>query len=137
MEGSLKIGSWWDSVSEKLKSPEEILRIKAYLIVRRNATRDYIDFVALWDHLGVSRAQKALQELDALYPQEGDVTVTQQLAMQLSEPKPWDLLETDLGQYKSLKAPYTDWNEVKRRAALAGQKLIMLELNIKVDGRVK
>lgn len=113
----------------KVPTPEEILRIKAYLIVRRNATRDYIDFVALWDHLGTSRAQKALQTLDTLYPQEGDVTVTQQLALQLSEPKPWDLLETDLGQYKSLKAPYTDWNEVKCRAALAGKKLMMSELN--------
>lgn len=112
----------------KVPTPEEVLRIKAYLIVKRNATRDYIDFVALWDHLGTTNALKALHSLDALYPQEGDMTVSQQLALQLSEPKPWDLSETDLSHYKALAAPYTDWNEVKRRAALAGQKLIMAEL---------
>lgn len=113
----------------KVPTPEEILRIKAYLIVRRNATRDYIDFVALWDHLGTTRAQQALRALDALYPQEGDTTVSQQLALQLSEPKPWDLTETDLSQYKALKAPYADWVEVRRRAFTAGQKIALAELN--------
>lgn len=112
----------------KIPTPEEILRIKAYLIVRRNATRDYIDFVALWDHLGVPRAQKALQTLDVFYPQEGDVTICQQLAMQLSEPNPWDLSQTDLSQYKALQAPYTDWNEIKHRAFAAGQKIMVMEL---------
>jgi len=32
----------------------EILRIKGVLILKRNATRDYFDFVALADHLGDS-----------------------------------------------------------------------------------
>lgn len=109
----------------KVPTPEEVLRIKAYLIVRRNATRDYIDFVALWDHLGTTRAQNALRMLDALYPQQGDTTVSQQLAIQLSEPKPWDLSQTELSQYKALQAPYTDWNEVKRRAFAAGQKIMI------------
>ena len=112
----------------KVPTPEEVLRIKAYLIVRRNATRDYIDFVALWDHLGSTQALKALQTLDALYPQDGDTTVSQQLALQLSEPKPWDLSATDLSQYKALQAPYTDWSEVKHRAFAAGQKIMMTTL---------
>lgn len=118
----------------KVPTPEEILRIKAYLIVRRNATRDYIDFVALFDHLGTTAALKALQTLDALYPQEGDTTVSQQLALQLSEPKPWDLSQTDLSHYKALKAPYTDWNEVKRRAFAAGQKIVVAELALHAKG---
>ncbi|MBI2346902.1 MAG: hypothetical protein HYV03_08545 [Deltaproteobacteria bacterium] len=105
-------------------TPEEILRIKAYLIVQRNATRDYIDFIALFDHLGVQRALQALQPLDQLYPQKEGTAVSQQLAMQLADPKPWDFAETDLRAYKALKAPYTDWAEVKRRAAAAGQKII-------------
>lgn len=105
-------------------TPEEILRIKAYLIVRRNATRDYIDFVALFDRLGVRRALRALQPMDQLYPQTEGTAVSQQLAMQLTEPKPWDLAQTDLRRYKALKPPYTDWAEVQRRAAAAGQKLI-------------
>lgn len=110
----------------RVPTPAEILRIKAYLIVRRNATRDYIDFVALFDHLGVSRTIEALYSLDALYPQDSGATVTQQLAIQLAEPKPWDLAATDLSAYKSLQMPYTDWLEVKRRAFSAGQKLIVV-----------
>lgn len=107
---------------------EEILRIKAYLIVRRNTTRDFIDFVALFDHLGVKKSLGALDSLDFLYPQEGENSILQQLALQLSEPKPWDLSKTDLGHYKSLQPPYTDWKEVTKRAYAAGQKIILQKL---------
>lgn len=109
----------------RIPTPEEILRIKAYLIVRRNTTRDYIDFVALFDHLGVNHSLKALASLDHLYPQDSGNSISQQLALQLSDPKPWDLSETDLAHYKGLKAPYTNWKEVKRRAHTAGQKIIL------------
>lgn len=110
------------------RTSQEKLRVKAYLIVRRNTTRDYIDFVALFDHLGVSRAVEALRSLDRLYPQESGTTVSQQLALQLAEPKPWDLSQTDLHKYKSLQPPYTDWNEVQRRALTAGKKLMADQL---------
>ncbi|MBI5298732.1 MAG: hypothetical protein HY877_00315 [Deltaproteobacteria bacterium] len=102
----------------------ETLRIKAYLIVKRNTTRDFIDFVALFDHLGAEKALKALASLDDLYPQENEESVSKQLALQLAQPKPWDLTQTDLSQYKSLKEPYTDWNEVKRRAGAAGLRIL-------------
>lgn len=102
----------------------EILRIKAYLIVKRNATRDFIDFVALFDHLGAEKSLQALALLDDLYPQESEELISKQLAIQLAEPKPWDLTQTDLCRYKSLKEPYTDWNEVKRRARAAGLRIL-------------
>lgn len=102
----------------------EILRIKAYLIVKRNATRDFIDFIALFNYLGIEKSLKALTPLDDLYPQEEGESILRQLAIQLSEPKPWDLTQTDLNVYKSLKEPYTNWNEVKRRAAAAGLRLL-------------
>ncbi len=38
----------------------EILRIKGVLILRRNATRDYLDFVALATHLGTTSTGEAL-----------------------------------------------------------------------------
>ena len=108
----------------KIPTSEEILRIKGALIVKRNATRDFIDFTALFDHLGVNRSLEALDSLDILYPQEGEALVSQQLALQLAEPKPWDLSQTDLSNYRSLQAPYTDWKEIKRRLYAAAQKLI-------------
>ncbi|MDO8494387.1 MAG: hypothetical protein Q7S68_03525 [Deltaproteobacteria bacterium] len=103
---------------------DEILRIKGALIVKRNATRDYIDFIALFDHLGTIKSLQALSELDQLYPQEERVSVTQQLTLQLVEPKPYDLSQTNLIHYKNLKEPYTDWNEVTRRLAVTGQKIM-------------
>lgn len=112
----------------RIPTVEEMLRIKGYLIVRRNATRDFIDFVALFDYLGVKRAQEALSSLDRLYPQESGNSIAQQLAIQLSEPAPWDLSQTDLSRYKGLKEPYADWEEVKRRALMAGQKVILNRL---------
>lgn len=104
---------------------EEMLRVKAYLIVRRNATRDFIDFVALFDHLNEKRSVKALQTLDTLYPQKEGASVSQQLAIQLAEPKPWDLSQTNLDRYRALKSPYTDWKEIQRRACEAAQKMMM------------
>lgn len=112
----------------RIPTPAEILRIKGYLIVRRNATRDFIDFVALFDHLGVKESLQALDRLDALYPQDEAGSISQQLALQLCDPKPWDLSESDLSSYKALKKPYTDWQEVKRRAHAAGQKIILQKL---------
>ena len=87
-------------------------------------TRDFIDCVALFDHLGVNKSLVALEPLDNLYPQDNGDSLTRQLALQLAQPKPWDLSETDLCHYKALKSPYTNWLEVKRGASAAGQKII-------------
>ena len=38
----------------------EILRIKGVLILRRNATRDYLDFVALADRMGDAAVARTL-----------------------------------------------------------------------------
>lgn len=108
----------------KIPTQEEILRIKAYLIVKRNTTRDFIDFIALFDHLGTSQALRALSSLDKCYPQEPGASITQQLMVQLAEPKPWDLSQTDLKNYKNLKDAYADWAEIEKRALAASQKMM-------------
>jgi len=48
---------------------KEILRIKSVLFLKRNATRDYLDFVALADYIGPEKIFLALQSFDHLYPQ--------------------------------------------------------------------
>jgi hypothetical protein len=53
----------------------EMLRIKAWLAVRRNATRDYLDVAALSDQLGDEAAVQALSTMDALYPQASGESV--------------------------------------------------------------
>ena len=92
---------------------EEILRIKSALILKRNATRDYLDFVALADQLGDEKTAKALSDLDRLYPQPNDESALQQLQIQLANPLPYDLEEMRLTEYKNLAPKWQDWNVVK------------------------
>lgn len=80
----------------------EILRIKGVLILKRDATRDYLDFVALADHMGDDRVADALQSFDRLYEQSSGESPLQQLQVQLASALPYDLEETELSEYKNL-----------------------------------
>src|SRR5438132_4475403 len=54
---------------ERLRVPTaaEILRIKAWLILRRNQTRDYLDVAALADRIGLDKAARVLRGIDDYY----------------------------------------------------------------------
>jgi hypothetical protein len=92
----------------------EALRIKAFLCLERNATRDYLDVAALASHIGVAAAAEALWSMDALYPQQnGDPwAVRTQLVMQLAAPAPYDLDSVDLAEYKGVRPPFDRWSHV-------------------------
>jgi len=91
----------------------EILRIKAVLILKRNATRDYLDFVALAARLGSDGVARALWHFDRLYPQPNGESALQQLQIQLANPLPYDLEDVNLAEYKSLNVRWHDWQAVK------------------------
>lgn len=91
----------------------EILRIKGLLILKRNATRDYLDFVALADHMGEDGIASALQLFDHLYVQDNGESPLQQLQVQLANAVPYDLEETELSEYKNLALRWHEWNTVK------------------------
>jgi len=92
----------------------EILRIKAALILKRNATRDYLDYVALVDRLGDPDAAAALARFDELYPQPNGASALQQLQIQLASPQPFDLDVTNVSEYKHLSARWQDWERVRQ-----------------------
>lgn len=92
----------------------ELLRIKCKLVLDRNATRDFVDIAALTDTLGEDAAVEALATFDDLYTSANGESPSQQLVKQLGYPRPFDLKETELEQYKGLKAPLTTWTEVAR-----------------------
>ena len=48
----------------------EVLRIKAFLCLERNAARDYLDLAALAAHMGIDAAGEVLWCMDELYPQK-------------------------------------------------------------------
>jgi hypothetical protein len=93
-------------------TPGEMLRIKAVLILRRNATRDYLDFAALADRLGDEELVSALRSFDDLYPQANGESALQQLQIQLASPLPYDLDDVNLSEYKQLLPKWHDWRTV-------------------------
>ncbi len=98
----------------------EVLRIKAYLCLDRNTTRDYLDLAALASHMGIEAAGEALWRMDELYPQNNNDpwTVRTQLVMQLAAPPPGDLGSVDLAEYKGVHPPFDRWSHV---AEICGQ----------------
>ena len=104
-----------EHLGEKITVPTEaeILRIKGVLILKRNATRDYLDFVALANHIGTEKMIEALRSFDHLYPQPNEESALQQLQIQLAQPLPYDLEELNLAEYKNLASRWRDWKNVK------------------------
>jgi hypothetical protein len=100
----------------RVPTPDETLRIKGYIIVRRNQVRDYRDVAALSERYGIAHAAVVLRHIDTYYSdQRGPESeaVATQLARQLSDPKPADARTIgQLGRYKGLDAPWTDWGNV-------------------------
>lgn len=99
----------------RVPTPAETLRVKAFLIVRRNQTRDYLDVAALSDRYGVERSVAVLVGIDEYYAdQRGEEEgVRSQLVRQLSEPRPADFEVTrELGAYRNLNERWADWSNV-------------------------
>ena len=107
---------------------EETLRIKAFLIVRRNQTRDYLDLAALSDHIGVDRAAEVLSDIDAFYADQNDdgEGVASQVVRQLSEPRPADGSTIDqLSSYRRLQKRWSDWSVVADVLGSVAQRMIV------------
>lgn len=94
---------------------EETVRIKAFLIVRRNQTRDHLDLAALADRLGVEEAAQVLTEIDDYYADQcGDGDgVASQLVRQLADPRPADSsVIGQLSSYRRLSKRWSEWSAV-------------------------
>jgi len=102
---------------------EELLRIKGVLILKRNTTRDYLDFAALAERIGPTREMEALASLDQFYPQPNGESALQQLQIQLSNPMPYDMEKTDLTEYRRLHPKWHDWDRVKEVCANVAMEL--------------
>lgn len=93
----------------------EALRVKAYLVVQRDVVRDYLDVVALADHLGIDQATAVLEAIDEYYAdrsaQEGSVLTS--LVAALADPAPRDPdVIAELPRYKGLDERWHDWDDV-------------------------
>ena len=93
----------------------EMLRTKGWMIVSRNTTRDYIDFTALAEHLGIEETVAVLSDFDSYYSdliRGKQASPIVQLVRQLAEPKPGDLDQIDLSHYKGIQPPFNSWDHI-------------------------
>lgn len=105
----------------------EILRIKAWLALHRNQTRNYLDIAALADHIGLDEAAAVLAGIDDYYAEMNrrSEAVASQLAKQLADPHPRNAEVTgQLASYRALAPRWHDWAAVK--AVLADLAELML-----------
>jgi hypothetical protein len=104
------------AAGKRLRVPTlaEMARIKGWLVLRRNATRDYLDLVALAERLGPDATQ-VVAGIDGYYEDQagpGGRRVATQLAKQLAEPAPYDLSDVDLRHYRRLDPRWQEWGGV-------------------------
>ena len=107
---------------------EEMLRVKAYLVVQRNYVRDYLNVVGLADVVGTEQAVSVLRQIDDHYTDRSEESgsVLTDLVTHLADPRPRDTDVIDeLPEYKGLDPQWHEWSTVVSRCqalslALAG-----------------
>jgi hypothetical protein len=109
-------------------TPKEMLRVKAFLVAERRATRDFVDLAALSVQLGEGAALEALSYFNPVYADSGLQSPVTRLA-EACESQPVDLNSIPLGSYKGLRAPFTNWRFVSEACQGLGRKLVKRELN--------
>ena len=105
----------------------EILRIKGWLALSRNQTRDYLDVAALADRIGLDEAAAVLRGIDDYYADinQRPEAVATQLARQLADPRPRDAeVTTQLSSYKALDSRWQDWSTVKAVLAELAERMV-------------
>lgn len=110
---------------------EETLRVKGFLLVRRNQTRDYLDVAALADRFGIDDAAEVLARIDDYYSDQHGIGkgVAAQIARQLADPRPRDSSVTgQLESYRHLAARWTDWNEVRSECRQLAAEMIEVQV---------
>jgi hypothetical protein len=106
----------------------EILRIKAWLALSCNQTRDYLDIAALAERIGLDEAAKVLADIDAYYADinHRPEAVATQLVRQLAAPRPRDAeVTTQLASYKQLDQRWHDWSTVKTVLADLAERMTL------------
>lgn len=104
----------------------EMLRVKAFLVVQRNVVRDYLDVVALAEHVGLDEAVEVLSGIDAYYQdrsgEEGSVLTSLVIALADPNPRDTEVIE-ELPRYKGLEERYHHWDDVVEVCQLLALRL--------------
>ncbi|MDN5769859.1 MAG: helix-turn-helix domain-containing protein [Microlunatus sp.] len=124
----VEVASLPDGLTVRVPTVAETLRIKAFLIVRRNQVRDYLDVSAVSAHLGTEQASRVLSKIDEFYADStkpGEAVATQ-LVRQLGNPRPRDLSSVaEIARYKGLQAPWNSWAAVRDQCRLLAAQMVI------------
>lgn len=115
--------------SVRVPTLTEMVRIKAYLVVQRNATRDYLDTAALADQLGTEEAARILAGIDDYYADRSgeDGSVLTALVLRLADPAPKDPRVTgQLKAYRELDPRWHEWAAVTTACSDLADRLLHL-----------
>jgi hypothetical protein len=93
----------------------EMARIKAWLVATRNTVRDYLDTVVLFERLGEEGLVSAMQPFDEIYRQPSAASPLAEVVEHLASAAPADRAAIDLGHYRALQPPWSDWGYVVAR----------------------
>jgi len=116
-----------DDFSLNVPTVEEITRIKAFLIVKRNQMRDYLDFAALSGKIGIPASAEVIANIDDYYTDDSkdEKPALSQLLRQLSEPKPKDLRSIDqLPNYKGTLDKWKNWDFIVETCRAVAKKVM-------------
>ena len=122
LETTIEPGAWGDVAVPTLP---EMLRIKAWLVISRNAARDYVDTAALAERLGRRSAARALAALDDLYPQSNSSSAIQQATRQLADPRPYDLTTYRSSPTGPIKPPWNEWAYTMQRCLVLAADIVL------------
>lgn len=102
--------------SLRIPTIHEVLRTKAFMIVRRNQVRDYLDVAAVSCEIGIPEACETLGRIDDYYTEFTGTngSVLSELIWMLSEPNPADTRnKTSIAGYKGVKPEWGSWERVE------------------------
>jgi len=119
-----------DELSLSVPTLEEIIRIKAFLIVKRNQTRDYLDFAALSEKNGLKASAGVIKKIDEYYTDDSqnEKPVLSQLLRQLSEPIPKDFRSVEqLPDYKGTVDRWKDWGFIVETCRSVAKNVMEME----------
>ena len=100
----------------RIPTIEEVLRTKAFLVVRRNQVRDYLDVAAVSTQMGIKQACAILSNIDSYYSEmtETEGSVVSELIYMLASPNPADTRNRDsLAEYKGVSNDWDSWSRVE------------------------
>jgi hypothetical protein len=103
---------------EGLRVPtlSEMVRIKSYLLLERDTTRDYLDTVVLLDTLGEPHGIDAMRRFQEIYQQgPGRGPALAELIDRLARARPGDRASLELSSHKGVRPPWDSWPYLESR----------------------